>query len=477
MTLAKAYNGDDQSTATRWIFAGLMVLLCVIAAPLAKAADVKAVRLYNAPDHTRLVLDVSRGVSHKIFPLTKPHRLVIDISDSRMKANLAKVDLKGSPVKRLRSARKKDGVLRVVLDLDKSVNPRSFTLKPNQHYGHRLVVDLNKKSKAKSAAVVQKKVSSKNQRDVVIAIDAGHGGEDPGAIGPKRLKEKDVNLSIAKRLAKKINGQKGYKAVLVRTGDYYVQLKKRRDIARKNRADLFISIHADGFKDKRANGASVFALSRRGATSEMARYLAQHENESDLIGGVGDVNLEDHEDMVKGVLVDLSMTATLTSSLDAGGKVLNELGGVAQRLHKKHVEQAGFAVLKRPDIPSILVETGFISNPKEARLLSGWRYQEKIASAVFRGVKSYFWSAPPEGSYLAWKKNGGKATTVVASTKSNASSTKKSTRKPKVVVINRGDTLSAIAEKYGVSVASLLRTNGLKNSTIRIGQKLKIPTS
>jgi N-acetylmuramoyl-L-alanine amidase len=310
-----------------------------------------------------------------------------------------------------------------------------------------------------NAAAVVKKIVEKpksQNRNIVIAIDAGHGGEDPGASGPRRLREKNVVLAISKELAAQINRTPGFKAVLVRTGDYYIPHKKRRDIAREKRADLFISIHADAFKSPKPFGASVFALSRRGATSETARYLAKRENESDLIGGYGSVSLDDKDKVLAGVLVDLSMTATLNSSLDVGRVVLGKLGRVAP-LHKKRVEQAAFAVLKSPDVPSILVETGFISNPSEAKKLATKKYRKKLAQAVFSGVKEYFGKNPPADSYLASKQG------------SPAQS------KPKEYVIARGDTLSKVARQFNSSVTELRTLNKLPTTVVKIGQRIKVP--
>ena len=448
--------------------AGSVLLLLLLGPWLsasAQAASVDGVRLWRAPDHTRLVFDLSGPVEHKIFTLDNPDRLVIDIAGSTLSARLAGLSLKGTPVKTLRSAARNQGDLRVVLDLNGAVRPRSFILPSHGDKRDRLVVDLHDGAKPtlKTLASVAT-IAQQTQRDIIIAIDAGHGGEDPGALGPKqkgkRIREKDVVLAISRELAAQINRLPGYKAELVRTGDYYIPLRKRRDIARDKRADLFVSIHADAFSKPQANGASVFALSRRGATSETARFLAKRENEADLIGGVGGVSLLDKDEILAGVLVDLSMTASLSSSLQVGSEVLKSMGGVA-RLHKKHVEQAGFAVLKSPDVPSILVETGFISNPGEARKLSSSRYRRKMASAILKGVTDYFNRYPPADSLVA-AKNAGR---LLASQGAQNH------------VIARGDTLSGIAERYNISVDRLRSHNGLRNSVIRIGQRLKIPTS
>ncbi len=438
----------------------LLCLLILLGFPvLGYTAQVESVRLWRAPDHTRLVFDLSGPVEHKIFTLVSPARLVIDINKSAMSADLGSLDFENSPVNSLRYGKRNTHDLRVVLDLSSKVKPRSFALKKHAGKKDRLVIDLydSKKQTVKTVAKVLE--SPQGKRDVVIAIDAGHGGEDPGALGPKRIREKDVVFKLSKELKKIIDAKSGYTARLVRTGDYYIPLKKRRNKAREMRADLFISIHADAFKNPKAKGASVFALSRRGATSESARFLASKENEADLIGGVGGVSLDDKDDVLAGVLVDLSMTATLASSLDVGSRVLKKIGG-STKLHKKQVEQAGFAVLKSPDVPSILVETGFISNPDEARKLNTHAHRKKLSNAIFSGVESYFSEKPPAGTLLAWKKG-------------NALKKYKSMK----YVIARGDTLSAIAKRYRVSVAQIKQSNGLENSKIRVGQKITIPAS
>ena len=434
-----------------------VALLCLLTFSLdvSAASSVNGLRVWRAPDHTRLVFDLSAPVKHEIFPLPSPDRLVIDISDASLQAKLNALDLKNTPIKTVRAAARNKKDLRVVLDLSSAVKPRSFTLKKHGDKNDRLVIDLYDINAAAVVKKIVEKPKSQN-RNIVIAIDAGHGGEDPGASGPRRLREKNVVLAISKELAAQINRTPGFKAVLVRTGDYYIPHKKRRDIAREKRADLFISIHADAFKSPKPFGASVFALSRRGATSETARYLAKRENESDLIGGYGSVSLDDKDKVLAGVLVDLSMTATLNSSLDVGRVVLGKLGRVAP-LHKKRVEQAAFAVLKSPDVPSILVETGFISNPSEAKKLATKKYRKKLAQAVFSGVKEYFGKNPPADSYLASKQG------------SPAQS------KPKEYVIARGDTLSKVARQFNSSVTELRTLNKLPTTVVKIGQRIKVP--
>jgi len=425
----------------------------VFSGSVAHAADVNGLRLYRAPDHTRLVFDLDGPVEHKLFSLGsaegKPERLVIDVDHTALNVDVSKIDLKTSPISQIRYAKRNDFDLRVVLDLKGSINPKSFVLKPNDKYGHRLVVDLYDKQKTQP---VRKTVESQSQgklRDILIVIDAGHGGEDPGAIGPGRVREKDVVLRIAKKLAEIVNAKKGYRAELTRTGDYYIKLRKRSQVAIEKKADLFISIHADAFKDPRAKGASVFAWSQRGATSETARYLADKENLSDLVGGASP---ESVDETLAHVLADLSIDANVSFSLGLGSHVLKEMGAVA-RLHKKHVEQAGFAVLKSVRVPSLLVETGFISNPTEAKNLNSRVYRAKLANAIFKGIDSYFTDVPPPGTYLAAKKN----------------------KRSMVYTVSSGDTLSGIAQRYQVSLLDLKKYNGLSTSTIRIGQKIKIP--
>lgn len=416
-----------------------------------QATEVRDLRLWRAPDHTRLVLDMSGPASHRLLELNNPRRLVIDVSDAVLRADLNTLPLSNTPITQVRSGVRNGDDLRIVLDLKDTVRPRSFALKATEGAADRLVIDLYDLTAEVVAPTVVKRASSDDRRDIIIAIDAGHGGEDPGALGPGRLREKDVVLQIAKELHRLFEAEPGFSPTLIRTGDYYVSLKGRRDLARKRQADMFVSVHADAFRDKRARGASVYALSTRGATSTTARYLAQRENEADLLGGV---SLSDKEDTLAMTLADLSMTATLDSSLNVGASVLDEMGGFA-RLHKRQVEQAGFAVLKSPDIPSILVETGFISNPDEASKLATASYRRRMASAIHEGIIAWFQGHPPTGTLLAYQREQGlREYTIV-----------------------RGDTLSGIAARFNTSVASIKRFNELRGNQILIGQTLRIPAS
>lgn len=435
---------------------GWLVLLLVTSLALMPAAPVNAgtlqvqsVRLWAAPDSTRVVFDVSGPIKHRLFTLKNPNRLVIDLSDATIDSKLRKTPTRGGIVKGLRSGPRNKKDLRLVLDLDGTVKPKSFVLKPNEQYGHRLVIDLFKTGAVKKST--PKKAQSENKpaklRDLVIAIDAGHGGEDPGARGKKGTREKDVVLAMARRLAKLVAKEPGMRPVMIRDGDYYIGLRKRIEKARQHRADLFISIHADAFRDRRVHGSSVYVISRRGASSEMARWLAARENAADLVGGV---SLDDKDDLLAEVLLDLAQTATLEASNSVADNVLAEMKRIG-KVHKKNVQHAGFVVLKSPDIPSLLVETAFISNPGEEKRLTSKKHQQKVAKAIMSGIRNYFASNPPPGTLVA---------------KSN----------PRRHVIRRGDTLSHIAQRYGVSMASLRNTNKLRNDRLLVGKVLTIPS-
>ncbi|WP_374725303.1 N-acetylmuramoyl-L-alanine amidase [Pseudomonas peli] len=460
-------------------FIAIGVALVALVADVMAASDVRSVRLWRAPDNTRLVFDLSGPVQHSVFLLSAPNRIVIDVSGAKLATSFDQLTLSNTPITGVRSAQRTPQDLRVVIDLSAAVTPKSFTLAPNQQYGHRLVVDLFDQESGAAPSLPSTAVATAPQvpvtptqappkltpvpngkRDIVIAIDAGHGGEDPGALSPvKGQYEKHVTLAISKELQRQINAEKGFRAELVRTGDYFIPLRKRTEIARKKGADLFVSIHADAAPRAAAFGASVYALSDRGATSETARWLADAENQSDLIGGAGNVSLDDKDKMLAGVLLDLSMTASLSSSLNVGNKVLGNMGRVTP-LHKRRVEQAGFMVLKSPDIPSILVETGFISNPNEARKLSSASHQQALARSIVTGVRQFFHENPPPGTHVAWLRDNGKIALG-----------------PREHVVSSGESLALIAQRYQVSLAVLRSTNSLKNDVIKVGQRLQIPAT
>lgn len=426
-------------------FAFLVLGWCV--SLWAVAAEVTDVRVSADAERTRLVLDLDAPVEHKLFTLSGPERVVVDLEGARLSADKLEGAASG-PIRNLRHGVRDGRDLRLVLDLTGPVKARSFLLKPDQASGHRLVVDLETPGQARRAP--DRPVKSVDQirspRDLVIAIDPGHGGKDPGARGTHGTNEKQVVLEIARRLARHVNAEPGMRAVLTRDGDRFLSLRQRMDIAREHDADLFVSIHADAFRDRRVQGSSVYVLSRRGASSEMARILAQSENAADLAGGV---SLNDKDELLRSVILDLSQSASIEASLEVADNVLQGLQQVG-RVHKDHVQQAGFVVLKSPDIPSILVETAFISNPGEERKLKQAGHQEKLARAMLAGIRNYFYSNPPPGTYVAM-------------------------HNPREYVIRHGDTLSEIASRYNVSLQALRATNGITGDRLYVGQTLRIP--
>jgi N-acetylmuramoyl-L-alanine amidase len=430
------------------VLRGVIVAFSVLAGVSQAAVQVNGVRMWPAPDNTRLVFDLAAPVEHSLFTLKAPDRVVIDLKNARFANDLPQFSFDQSLLKGVRYAHRDNQQLRVVLDLKRGVSPKSFVLKPHQNYGHRLVIDLYDKANRnvkKSVPRTIVKSSKQRARDVIIAIDAGHGGEDPGAIGRRGTREKDVVLAIARKLKALVKNQRGMRPVMIRGGDYYVSLGDRVKKARKQNADMFISIHADAFNDRRARGSSVFVLSTSGASSETARILAQSENNADLIGGV---SLHDKDELLQKVLVDMVQTAAIEDSHEVANKVLRGIKGV-NRLHKPHVEQAGFRVLKTPGIPSILVETAFISNPEEERKLRSPRHQMAMAQAIMKGVRGYFRNNAPQDTVFAMQE--------------------------KKHVISRGDTLSAIAQRYRVSISALRSQNGLRGDILQVGRTLVIP--
>jgi N-acetylmuramoyl-L-alanine amidase len=396
-----------------------------------------------------VVFELSAPVEHRVFALSGPDRVVIDLPSTAAAATLALPESKGL-VSSLRTGERPGGELRVVLELSKAAKAKTFLLTPNEQYGHRLVVDL---MEPESAPVVRRAPPSSDRgRDVVIAIDAGHGGEDPGASGRKGAREKDVVLAIARRLAAEVDAQPGMRAVLIRNGDYFVTHRKRMEIAHAAQADFFLSIHADSYRDASATGATVYVLSDKGASDEAAQLLAQRENASDLIGGV---SLADKDQLLVRVLLDLSQSAALSASTAAGQRLIRRMSAVTT-MRKMQVQQAPFLVLKSPDVPSVLVETAYISNPREEAALRSAQYQADLARALREGIVDYFAANPPRGSYLAAPTSAAARTEVRH-------------------VIARGETLSGIAERYRVSSGSIRRSNGLKNDLLRVGQVLTIP--
>ena len=380
----------------------LFALAIAWVAPV-RAVEVRAVRVWASPEGTQVVIELSGSARHSLLTLKHPDRVVLDVADARLSSGARRPPASGV-VKEVRMARRPNGELRVVLDLNRSVRAKSFLATPNDRYGYRLVVDLGSPAAAlaapaaaAAAAPIRAEHARPEARDLVIAIDAGHGGEDPGAIGMHGTREKDVTLAIARALERSVDAEPGMRAVLTRNGDYFVPLRDRMRRARAQQADLFVSIHADSIRDRTVDGSSVYILSQRGATNEAARWLAERENAADLIGGV---SLEDKGNLLASVLLDLSQTASLSASETAAEHVLHQLNLVGE-VRKPLVQQAGFMVLKSPDIPSMLVETAYISNPAEEARLRGGAHQAKLAAAIHQGLREYFYADPPAGSRIA----------------------------------------------------------------------------
>ena len=428
-------------------YVGLAVLA---ASATLQAATVQNVRAWSGPEGTRVVFELSGPAEHRVFSLSGPERVVIDLPSSSAAGNLKLDQPKGS-VTALRIGPRPGGELRLVLELNQSAKPKTFLLAPQEQYGFRLVVDL---PPAQAAPVVRRapQTSTERGREIVVVIDAGHGGEDPGALGRGGAREKDVVLAIAKKLAAEVDNQSGMRAVLVRDGDYFVSHRKRMQIAHDARADFFISIHADAYRDASAKGATVYVLSDKGASDEAALLLAQRENASDLIGGV---SLSDKDQMLARVLLDLSQSAALNASMSAGQRLIRRMSAVTP-MRRRDVQQAPFLVLKSPDIPSVLVETAYISNPREEASLRSPKYQAALATALRQGIVDYFVANPPQGSYMA-------------------SNPPAEALDPVRHVIARGETLSGIAQRYRVSSADIRRTNSLRTDVLRVGQVLTIP--
>jgi N-acetylmuramoyl-L-alanine amidase len=387
----------------------LGLLLATLLLQPAFAVDVRDVRLWAGPDSTRVVVDLSGSAQHSLSVLHNPERVVLDVPGARV-GQRARTPAGAGAVKQVRMSRSSSGNLRVVLDLSRPTQAKSFLTKPNAHYGYRLVIDLGAVAPARVDKPIRVKHAPADARDLIIAIDAGHGGEDPGAIGKSGTREKDIVLAVARELAVRINAEPGMKAMLTRSGDYFVPLRDRMRRARAQQADLFVSIHADSIRDRSIDGSSVYILSQRGATDEASRWLAERENASDLIGGV---SLDDKDDVLASVLLDLSQSASLNASQVAAERVLHQLTQAGE-VRKHEVQQARFMVLKSPDIPSMLVETAYISNPQEELRLRTPAQQARLAAAIHRGVHDYFYANPPMGTRIAQLAAGSSARPVLA---------------------------------------------------------------
>ncbi len=414
--------------------------------------NINGIRIWPSPDSTRVVFDLKNKPEYSYFFLENPHRLVIDLRQFERQFDVSKLTKTGDLIKRIRYSRPEyKNSIRVVLDLNKQLQAGLFALSPVGNYGNRLVVDLTDASAAK--VTTKKQTDNSGNRDIVIAVDAGHGGEDPGSIGPSGLYEKIVTHQISHKLAALINKQQGLSAVLTRSGDYYIDVNKRSVIARQKKADLLISIHADAFTNSQPRGGSVWVLSLRRANTEIGRWLEQKEQHSELLGGAGDIIKDtQNEKYLAQALLDMSMDHSMSSSYLLSQEVVKHMSGVT-RMHKSRPQAASLGVLKSPDIPSILIETGFISNPTEERLLSQREHQYKLANAILGAIKNFYKKHPPEGTLYA------------------------SLYRNKDHIVSRGESLSVIAKRYAVTISALKQANSLKSDVLHIGQTLKIPQS
>lgn len=429
----------------RYLFAIVMFWLCLINTANA-SNSIDGIRVWPAPENTRVVFDLKNTPDYSYFSLANPQRLVIDFKGTQNLVLLKQLAKNDKRIKKVRTSKaKKKGDTRLVLDLSETYKLNVFPLAPAGQYGNRLVIDLFDQNRITQSVT---KLPS-NKRDIIIGIDAGHGGEDPGSIGGRGNYEKHVTLAIAKKLQKLLNKEKGLKAEMIRTGDYYITVGKRSQIARKKQVDLLVSIHADAFRTPQPSGASVWVVSNRRVESELAKWLTNREKNSELLGGGGGVIKNTNDDNLAKTLADMSKEHSLDVSISMASSVIRQLKKVT-KLHKKSPQHGNFGVLKSSDIPSILVETGFISNHQEEKNLTTPRYQKKLAKAMFSGIKSYFRSQPPMGSYYA----------------------SVSYHQHK---IKRGESLSVVAQRYNTSVGALKSVNNLKSNVVRIGQTLKIP--
>ncbi|QGU33221.1 N-acetylmuramoyl-L-alanine amidase [Thermochromatium tepidum] len=452
-----------------------MLLIALPAASVAVEVDCQ----WNPPSSskTRLLFNLTAPAAHRIFTLDQPDRVVIDIAGAQMRSDLPAARTDDPLLIGVRAGVRPNGDLRVVLDLKQQVRVKSFTDRTGADR-YQLIVELLPKSlgggklqPVSNQAPVQPLWLSRG-RTAIVAIDAGHGGEDPGAIGPNGTREKDVTLAIAHRLKRLIERESGIRAIMIRDDDRYVGLRERTLIAREHKADLFVSIHADAYENPDAQGSSVYILSHGAASSEAAGWLADRENKADRIGGADPTT---SEDMLAAVLLDMTRNTTLEHSAEAATSVLRALKRVGV-VHKADVQRAGFVVLKSPDIPSVLVETAFISNAQEEQRLRDNLYLQRMAEAILAGIKGYFAKYPPRGLLAADTGQGveHRGTDAVQGLKSASRTRAGSLRE---YVITQGDTLSGIAKRYRVSLSSLRAENGLSETDIiQVGQVIAIPS-
>lgn len=429
-----------------------VVLLALCSFSVWADNSIESVRVWPSPDKTRVVFDLSETPEYSYFMLNqqKPYRLVIDFNNTQLNAGLTNLGEDSLLVRKVRtSSPKNNRSSRIVIELNSKTEPNLFVLPANDSYKDRLVVDLPGKSVERSGPA--KSIDELKDRKVTIAIDAGHGGDDPGSIGPRGTYEKNVVIKIARALAKFINDDPGMQAFLVRTGDYYLGLNERPQKAWDAKADFFVSIHADAFRTPQPRGGSVWVLSKRRADSEIGRWLENREQESELLGGVTDIlSKNSHEPYLAETLLDMSMDSSIAGAYSAARHIIDEMSAVT-KMHKTKPQAASLAVLKSPDKPSLLVETGFISNPDEERLLTSNAHQQKMARALYNGIRRYFVSNPIDNTYLA---NQNSFTYTVKS----------------------GDSLSVLAQRYNTTVKAIKTENNLRSNVLKIGQKITIPS-
>jgi N-acetylmuramoyl-L-alanine amidase len=429
-----------------------VVLLALCSFSVWADNSIESVRVWPSPDKTRVVFDLSETPEYSYFMLNqqKPYRLVIDFNNTKLNTGLTNLGKDSLLVRKVRtSSPKNNRSSRIVIELNSKTEPNLFVLPANESYKDRLVVDLPGKSVERSGPA--KSIDELKDRKVTIAIDAGHGGDDPGSIGPRGTYEKNVVIKIARALAKLINDDPGMQAFLVRTGDYYLGLNERPQKAWDAKADFFVSIHADAFRTPQPRGGSVWVLSKRRADSEVGRWLENREQESELLGGVTDIlSKNSHEPYLAETLLDMSMDSSIAGAYSAARHIIDEMSSVT-KMHKTKPQAASLAVLKSPDKPSLLVETGFISNPDEERLLTSNAHQQKMARALYNGIRRYFVSNPIDNTYLA---NQNSFTYTVKS----------------------GDSLSVLAQRYNTTVKAIKTENNLRSNVLKIGQKITIPS-
>ena len=427
-------------------------MACAVFAGTATEASNQLVdiRTHDWPESTRVVLSTKDVASFKVFRLENPHRVVVDLFDSSAAGGFSIPATDSRLIDRIRSSPRDRTNYRVVLDLVRRADHREQVLGPTGEHRHRLVIDLFPVDERPAGAEV---TSPARDRDIIVAVDPGHGGKDPGTTGGGRVQEKHVVLAIAREMKRIIDAIPGFRTVLIRDGDYFVDLRRRFEIADRAGADMFVSIHANAFERSSISGAEVYVLSARGASRETARFMAERENQPDVVGDFGRVSLHDVDESVARIVVDLSMDAKRDKSVELGEAVLGSLAG-SVKLRKERLYEKAFQVLRSPSLPSILVETGYLSNPQDRRLLTSSAHQRRVAEAIVGGIRDYATMNAPEGTLLA---------SMVESATVR-------------YVVKRGDTLSEIAGRYGTSTRVLLMRNNIGTSDrILVGQVLIIP--